>query len=52
MNNYTRIKNMSVDEMAEWLNINAAKCLVIKKVSDYTNQDGIKQWLLAECEEQ
>ena len=50
MNNFEKIKNMNIDEMVELLSLNAAKLLVIKKFSDYTEQDGIKQWLLSEVE--
>lgn len=39
---------MSIDEMAEFLKLNASKLFTIYRVSDYTNQDGIKLWLESE----
>ena len=57
MNNYERIKKMSIDEMAEWmqdfnLNILCHYCLGC----DYEDGaigciKGVKQWLEKECEE-
>lgn len=51
MNNFEKIKAMNIDEMAEFLKINASKLLVIYKVAEFTNQDGIKQWLESEVRE-
>lgn len=55
MNNYEKIKSMSVDEMAEFFHSKGG-CLycVDENNSDCNAQrgciDGIKQWLLAESE--
>lgn len=46
MNNYERIKNMSIDEMAEFLTIN---CFDVCELVCGTTET-IKQWLLAESE--
>ena len=68
MNNFKRIKNMTVDEMAEFIdelsNSGEYTCSYCKFYNDYLEQDddsdlqcnhtcveGIKQWLLEECEE-
>ena len=63
MNNYEKIKQMSVDEMAEWFlkNLEPLKCEFCKewsaKSGDYVYclhddcEDGIKQYLLQEVEE-
>lgn len=48
MNNFEKIKAMNIDEMAEFLKLNAAKILTISKFSDYTNQNGVKMWLESE----
>ncbi len=48
--NYERIKNMNIDEMTKFLKNSAALILVKKTVSDYTNEDGVEQWLQAESE--
>jgi len=50
-NNYNKIKNMTLDEMAEWLWLNAGTLYIIKTVSDFKKQDGFKDWLLSEIEE-
>ena len=56
--NYDRIRNMSVDEMAEWfmhsydiceLDKPCNKCIKTKWCSAETKED-YKQWLLAESE--
>ena len=58
MNNYEKIKSMSVDEMAEYLS-NLEYYEIGKNCPDNTSNDdclapfcayGIKQWLLAESE--
>lgn len=51
MNNYEKIKSMSVDEMAEFLKQHCALLVAKKAGSDYVNEDLVKQWLLAEVEE-
>ena len=63
MNNYEKIKSMSVDEMAEWISkTDCSNTCVYHTEYDriYENlegctgmicTDGIKQWLLAEVEE-
>ena len=48
--NYEKIKAMSIDEMAEFLKLSSAKLLTISRVSEYTNQNGIKMWLESEAE--
>ena len=45
MNNYQKIKNMSIDEMAELFNGWDFVYAIAK------SKDGIKQWLQKECEE-
>ena len=50
MNNFEKIKNMTVDEMAEFLKTTASTFLVLKVNSSWINKDGIKQWLQAESE--
>lgn len=54
MNNYERIKQMSVDEMAEWLSNRAGCCFCIYEFTECNEADGcvegIKQRLLTECE--
>ena len=60
MNNYEKIKNMSIDEMAEWLSFQGCEnsCVYNTEYDRiYENldcggncKDGIKQWLLAESE--
>ena len=50
MNNYERIKNMSLDEMAEFLKQHCALLVAKKAGSDFVNEDLIKQWLEKECE--
>ena len=47
MNNFQKIKSMSVDEMAEWFECNDLD--VIELVC--SDSETIKQWLLAEVEE-
>ena len=52
MNNYEKIKSMSVDEMAKWL-WEITNCEACKAESDYCFQrciETLKQWLLAESE--
>ena len=57
MNNYERIKQMSVEDMAEFItNLSIHRCCYYDNTVQCTGlesqcQDGIKQWLLAECEE-
>ena len=50
--NYDRIKSMSVEEMAEFLN-NISTSLAIKVNGEYIvrEKDSIKQWLLQEVSE-
>lgn len=53
--NYEKIKNMTVDEMAEWLPNRAGCCFCIYEFEQDCNQaigckGGIKQWLLSEVE--
>ena len=55
MNNYKKIKQMTVDEMAEFLS-NRAACGFCIYEFDECNEaigcvEGIKQWLLQEVEE-
>lgn len=54
MNNYDKIKQMSVDEMAEVLSTDCSfRCPMYEKHKKcYGNcQENIKQWLLLESEE-
>ena len=63
MNNYNKIKQMSVDEMAEWLSASAGyfKCELCAHsgikydvelfCACYECSEGIKEWLLKEVEE-
>ena len=48
MNNFEKIKNMTLDEMAEFLKTTASTFLVLKVNSSWITQDGIKQWLQEE----
>ena len=54
MNNYEKIKNMTVDEIAEWLSNRAGCCFCIYEFTECNEAigcvDGIKQWLLSEVE--
>ena len=65
MNNYEKIKSMSVDEMAEFIfksyfpceyfNGCCSQCSQIvqdfcEQTNDYTSTNDMKQWLLAESE--
>lgn len=65
MNNYERIKNMSIDEMAEFSSVfqRCSFCIVSKKYKNMTKvnmeecrklscKEGCKKWLEAESEEQ
>lgn len=52
MNNYERIKAMSIEEMAEFFDENATFFLVKKKFDDFTNDNSIKQWLESEVEDE
>ena len=53
MNNFQKIKSMSVDEMAQWLttlvNYDCHDCNLTEVCNDCFNMN--KQWLLAEVEE-
>ena len=49
--NYERIKNMSLDELAEFLKQHCALLVAKKAGSDFVDKDLIKQWLRKECEE-
>ena len=51
MNNYERIKAMTINDMAEFLKINCAKLVIKKVASDYIEDNLIKQWLEQESEE-
>ena len=53
MNNYDRIRNMSVDEMAEWFasKIQCRNCFLYCCPDDKECDEIFKQWLLAEVEE-
>jgi hypothetical protein len=63
MNNFERIKNFSVDEMAEWVGKNLGLKCHCCKYHDFVNGcqttrdceeviiEQRKQWLLEECEE-
>ena len=46
MNNYEKIKSMSIDEMAEWFETNDLDMIELV----CSDSESIKQWLLAECE--
>ena len=48
--NYERIKQMSIDELAEFLKQHCALLVAKKAGSDFVNEDLIKQWLEMECE--
>ena len=50
MNNYEKIKNMSIDEMAKWLSKNICNYCIYQKqdCEDFKCYDGIKQWLESE----
>lgn len=58
MNNYERIKNMSIDEMAEMItnfNINSlcdycVGCECFSEDDEDICDKGLKQWLEQECE--
>ena len=52
MNNYERIKQMSVDEMAVVISSSCLNCPYNCDVgcTETNCHDGIKQWLLQECE--
>ena len=55
MNNFEKIKAMSIDEMAKLLGANSCNYCVYQQVNcDDIKQckDGIKQWLESESEEQ
>lgn len=53
MNNYEKIKNMSVDEIAKWIttmvNFDCHDCNNTEKCDECFEMN--KQWLLAEVEE-
>ncbi len=55
MTNYEKIKNMSVEEMAEWLQEDISGCFCCIYGRDFTCPNtciyGIKQWLEREVEE-
>ena len=53
--NYDKIKNMTVDEMAEYLSNRTACAFCIYEFEQECNQavgcvEGIKQWLLSEAD--
>jgi hypothetical protein len=55
MNNYKRIKNMNIDEMAEYLSNRAGCAFCIYEFEQDCNQEvgcvgSIKQWLEQECD--
>lgn len=54
MNNYEKIKNMTVDEMAEYISKtpNCGKCTLaeLDLACHCECSKGIKQWLLSEAE--
>ena len=56
MNNFERIKQMSVDEMAEFFSKISSPCVVcsIKTLCEFSTkgscENAHKQWLLRECE--
>ena len=63
MNNYEKIKNMTLDEMAEWLCANTCNYCIYHNSNDKNNKlplyrclstkyckYGVKQWLQAESE--
>jgi hypothetical protein len=54
MNNYERIKQMSVDEMVKFIVDTATTCEYCRARSlcnvNNTCQEAYKQWLLQECE--
>jgi hypothetical protein len=56
MNNYDKIKNMTVDEMAEYISksSNCGKCafLELNFACHCECSKGIKQWLEEECEDE
>lgn len=57
MTNYERIKNMSVEEMAKWLDgfeFTNCKCCEFKGTpcSGVACEDGCKMWLESEVEEE
>ena len=47
MNNYEKIKSMSIDELAEYIR---SECLTSCIKGVVLDKESIKQWLLAECE--
>lgn len=53
MNNYEKIKNMTVEEIPHWLAKNVCNYCIYQKIkcNDFKCSDGIKQWLLKEGEE-
>ena len=53
MNNYDRIRNMSIDEMAEWIKNLMCNdgCVIVPATTKCTAcLNYLKQWLLAESE--
>lgn len=48
MKNIDRIKQMTSDEMAEFLGNNASFFLVKKKFDEFVNDNSLKQWLESE----
>ena len=50
MNNYEKIKSLSVDEMAEWFasKIQCRSCFLFPCPDDKECDEIFKQWLLAE----
>ena len=53
MNNFKKIKQMKIDEMAEWLKLQTGcdGCPAYEKECILSCQKYIKQWLLQEVEE-
>ena len=53
MNNYERIKSMSIDEMAKWIttmvNFDCHDCNILERCDDCFNMN--KQWLESEVRE-
>lgn len=54
MNNFKKIKQMTIDDLAFWLSNRAGCCFCIYEYTDCNQAigcvEGIKQWLLQEVE--
>ena len=55
MNNYKKIKQMTVEELSNWLSNRAGCCFCTYEFTECNESigcvEGIKQWLLSEVEE-